>query len=139
MNAASIKKIVASALILAAVVVGSGPVLAASTSSQSPSWEDWLSGISLVYVDTAFGPAIHSYQNLKGIERKVDNPQIVYVNQAYGQAIYSYPRVARDTVLDFNLHYVDQGHGQAIYSYPGLEKPLRGEVTVSPVVPIMPE
>jgi len=138
MKSVSITRILALGLTLATAIAGSGSVLAAATADQALGGKDWLPDISLVYVDTAFGPAIHSYQNLKGVERKVANPQIVYVDQAYGQAIYSYPRVARDTVFDFNLHYIDTQHGPAIYSYPGLKEPPAGEVIILPLEPVMP-
>jgi len=50
--------------------------------------------------------------------RKVQDAELIFVNTAYGPAIYSYPSNVRHQVTAFNVEYVDTANGPAIYSYP---------------------
>jgi hypothetical protein len=50
--------------------------------------------------------------------KKVQDAEIIYVNTAYGPAIYSYPANISFHQTAFNVEYVDTAYGPAIYSYP---------------------
>jgi hypothetical protein len=50
--------------------------------------------------------------------RKVEDAEIIFVSTAYGPAIYSYPSSVSHQVTAFNVEYVDTAYGPAIYSYP---------------------
>ncbi|MDD5321480.1 MAG: hypothetical protein PHD43_12860 [Methylococcales bacterium] len=49
---------------------------------------------------------------------KVQDAEIIYVDTAYGPAIYSYPTNVSHHHTAFNVEYVDTAYGPAIYSYP---------------------
>lgn len=87
----------------------------------------------IIYTSPAFGPAIHGYQSIKGVEREARGARIVYVDQAQGPAIFSYPGIGGRTESAYGLHFVDTAYGQAIFSYPGLND-SHGEVKILPLI-----
>jgi len=51
-------------------------------------------------------------------DQTIPNAEIVYVDTAYGPAIYSYPSNRSFQHTAFNVEYVDTAYGPALYSYP---------------------
>lgn len=72
---------------------------------------------ALIYNNRAYIHAIQDYPNPVA-DSKVQKAEIVYVDTAYGPAIYSYPSSVSNQVTAFNVEYVDTAYGPAIYSYP---------------------
>lgn len=72
---------------------------------------------SLIYNNRAFVQDI-GYAPNPAPATKVQDAEIIYVNTAYGPAIYSYPSNANFHHTAFNVEYVDTAYGPAIYSYP---------------------
>ncbi len=74
-------------------------------------------GGALIYNNRAYAQDI-GYAPNPAPATKVQNAEIIYVNTAYGPAIYSYPSNISFHHTAFNVEYVDTAYGPAIYSYP---------------------
>lgn len=72
---------------------------------------------ALIYNNRAYVQDI-GYAPNPAPAQKVEDAKIVFVNTAYGPAIYSYPHNVNHQVTAFNVEYVDMAYGPAIYSYP---------------------
>ena len=96
---------------------------------------------ALIYNNRAYVQDI-GYGSNPVAARKVQDAEIIFVNTAYGPAIYSYPSNVRHQVTAFNVEYVDTAYGPAIYSYPNnnpkhrLELVDKLEPTDQNVVPV---
>lgn len=70
----------------------------------------------LIYQSQTANHNIYSYSGrFRG--DVAEKPLLVYVNRAYGPAIHSYEYTGDEIVVAWNVEYVDTAFGQAIYSY----------------------
>lgn len=70
----------------------------------------------VIYQSQSVNHSIYGYpSSLKG--ESSSTAELIYVNQAYGPAIHSYQHVGGEITVPWNVEYVDTAYGQAIYSY----------------------
>lgn len=73
-------------------------------------------GAQVIYQSRAANHSIYEYPSrLLGVVSL--KPELIYVDQAYGPAIHSYAHSGSETAVPWNVEYVDTAYGQAIYSY----------------------
>ncbi|MGZ8191481.1 MAG: hypothetical protein ACXWTS_09670 [Methylococcaceae bacterium] len=70
----------------------------------------------LIYQSQSANHSIYGYPSSLSGEVSL-KPELIYVNQAYGPAIHSYAHSGSETAVPWNVEYVDTAYGQAIYSY----------------------
>ncbi len=77
-------------------------------------------GGQLIYQSHFANHAIQSYPaSIPG--EAAPKPELIYVNRAFGPAIHSYLHAGNETAVPWNVEYVDTAYGQAIYSYESVQ------------------
>ena len=70
----------------------------------------------LIYQSRSANHSIYGYPSSLSGEVSL-KPVLIYVNQAYGPAIHSYAHSGSETAMPWNIEYVNTAYSQAIYSY----------------------
>ncbi|WP_341328219.1 hypothetical protein [Methylotuvimicrobium sp. KM2] len=100
---------------LAAALIGMAPLSAEARMNAETEHQP-----QFIYQTKSINNNIYSYLSKQAGAISL-NPTLIYVNRAYGQAIHSYAHVGEETEIPLTIEYVNKAYNPAIYSYESAE------------------